>query len=341
MISLLAVILLASCGQDFKKGIEGLDYKIISDGKGEKLKNGMFMQLHVAQIYTDGKKDTVLSNSRDAYPVIELFDSVSTPKEFYQILIQARKGDSLVIRTPTDTIFKRVPGGIPPYMKKGNYLLTTVKMLNLFTSEAQADSARKKEMELARLAEEKRAEAQMKKEEAKLQEYFKKNNITVVKAPKGTYVQIIEPGTGMAIDTTVVVKTNYTGRLLLEGKVFDSNTDSSFNHVEPFPVNMTNDFSLGGGVIKGWTDGLTMLKEGGKAKFFIPSPLAYGERGAGGDIPANSILAFDIEVTDVMTKEEAKADMEAKRKKMMAEQKRISDSLEVVRKKADTSAKGK
>lgn len=338
LLSILVLVIMAGCGKSFKKGKDGLEYKVFSEGKGEKLQYGKFMQMHISQIYSGGKKDTVLSDSRESYPVIELLDSASTPPEYSMILLQARNGDSIVIRTPTDTIFKRMGGNLPPFMKKGNYLLTTVKMVNVFSTKEQADSARMKEMDMARARDEKKAEAQLKKEDEMLQNYFKNNKITTVKAPKGTYVEIIEPGTGTAVDTTVVVKTNYTGRLL-EGKVFDSNTDSSFNHVEPFAVNMTNDFSLGGGVIKGWTDGLTMLKEGSKAKFYIPSPLAYGERGAGNDIPANSILVFDIEVVDVMSKEEARAELEAKRKKMMAEQKRISDSLELEKKKTDASKK--
>jgi FKBP-type peptidyl-prolyl cis-trans isomerase len=54
-----------------------------------------------------------------------------------------------------------------------------------------------------------------------------------------------------------------------------------------------------GQVIPGWDEGLMLLKKGSKAKFIIPSPLAYGENGAGALIPANSILVFDVEVTDV------------------------------------------
>jgi FKBP-type peptidyl-prolyl cis-trans isomerase len=54
-----------------------------------------------------------------------------------------------------------------------------------------------------------------------------------------------------------------------------------------------------GQVIPGWDEGLLLLKKGSKAKFLIPSPLAYGEAGAGALIPANSILVFDVEVTDV------------------------------------------
>jgi FKBP-type peptidyl-prolyl cis-trans isomerase len=62
----------------------------------------------------------------------------------------------------------------------------------------------------------------------------------------------------------------------------------------PLPVNVGM-----GRVIPGWDEGLMLLKNGSKAKFLIPSPLGYGEAGAGGMIGPNSILVFDVEVTDV------------------------------------------
>ena len=101
----------------------------------------------------------------------------------------------------------------------------------------------------------------------------------------------------------------------MDGKVFDSNTDSTFRHMDAFNVNMTNDPALGG-VIAGWKDGLSLLKKGAKAKFYIPSSLAYGEEGNGGIIPPNAILMFDIAVEDLLTKEQAKKASQEMMKKM-------------------------
>ncbi|HRD44367.1 MAG TPA: FKBP-type peptidyl-prolyl cis-trans isomerase, partial [Ferruginibacter sp.] len=97
--------------------------------------------------------------------------------------------------------------------------------------------------------------------------------------------------------------------------------------VEPLPVNMTNDMSLGSPVIKGWTDGLKLLNKGAKAKLYIPSHLGYGPMARGETLPANSILVFDMEVLDLMNKTQAKTLMEEKRKKMQEEQKRYMDSV--------------
>ncbi len=322
-----AVLLFSACKQAFKKGDKGLEYKVIADGNGPKVKIGDYMQMHISQTYNNGKIDSVLSDTRTSSgPIIEHFDSTALPPEYITILGQMRKGDSLVIRMLTDTMFAQNPGTMPGFMKKGHYFCTTVKLLNIFTTQAQMDSARAKEFVIKHSRDSIETAATMKKDDKTLQELFKKLNINVSKAPLGTYVQIIDSGSGAFIDTSVVVVTNYTGKTM-EGKMFDSNTDPSKGHVEPFKVNMTNDPGLGNGVIKGWTDGMTLLKKGAKAKFYIPSGLAYGNQKAGEDIAANSILIFDIEIVDVLSRAQAQKEIDEKRKKREESQKRFLDSM--------------
>lgn len=317
---LLAVVALSACSQSFKKGDDGLEYKIIPDGKGEKVKYGNYMELHIGQYYATGKKDSLISDSRTGIPAFEILDSVRTPIPYYKILSQLRKGDSLVIRVLADSLFKKNPESMPPFIKKGHMLITTVKMLNFFETKEQADSARQAEIAIAEKMQAAKDALTIKGDEKTLNDYFAKNNIKAVKAPMGTYVEIIQPGTGNNIDTSVVVKTNYTGKLLNGTKAFDSNTDSAFGHVEPFLVNMTRDPTLGGSVIQGWNDGLTLLNKGAKAKFYIPSALAYGSRGMGEEIPANSILVFDIEVVDILNRDQANKFVKEQRQKMEAMQ---------------------
>jgi len=103
----------------------------------------------------------------------------------------------------------------------------------------------------------------------------------------GLQYKVIKDGTGKTPKATDTVSTHYRGTLI-SGKEFDS----SYKRGEPaeFPVN---------GVIKGWTEALQLMKEGAKWQLFIPSELAYGERGAGQDIGPNSTLIFDIELLSV------------------------------------------
>lgn len=106
--------------------------------------------------------------------------------------------------------------------------------------------------------------------------------------PSGLQYKIVKDGTGKTPKATDTVTVNYRGKLI-DGTEFDS----SYKRGQPatFPVN---------GVIKGWTEALQMMKEGAQWELFIPSDLAYGERGApGGSIGPNSVLIFDVELISI------------------------------------------
>ncbi len=324
-----AIFALSACKESFKKGEEGIEYKIISSGSGEKVAYGEFMQMQISQLYNDGKKDSVLTDTRTSPqgPAFEVLDSTNMPPAYYKILSQLKKGDSLIIRIMVDSAFKNSPQGIPAFFKKGNYLSTTVKVEDIFKTRELADAARTKAMAAAQEKQKGVDAEQIKKDDKTLTDFFAKNNIQAVKAPQGTYVQILTPGTGANIDTSVVAKVNYTGKTM-EGKTFDSNTDPAFNHVQPFMVNMTGDPTYGQGVIPGWTDGMKLLNKGAKAKFYIPSSLGYGAQGAGQDIKPYSILIFDIEVVDVLNKSQALVAAKAEQKMMEEMQKKYMDSMQ-------------
>ena len=119
-----------------------------------------------------------------------------------------------------------------------------------------------------------------------LAENAKKDGVMVL--PSGLQYTVLTEGTGAQPKATDQVKCHYEGRLIDE-TVFDS----SYQRGEPavFPLN---------GVIAGWTEGVQLMKEGAKYRFFIPYNLAYGERGAGNSIPPYAALVFDVELIKVM-----------------------------------------
>ena len=331
MLFLAAAVTLSACKPEFKKGDDGVEYMIISSGKGEQVKYGNFLQMQVKQLYANGKTDSVMMDSRTSPQGAEfiMMDSLNMPMTYYKMLSQLRKGDSLVVRVLTDSAFKSSPQGIPEMFKKGHYLITTAKVEEIFVDRDKADSARKAAVEVAAAAQKVRDAEQLVKDDKALQEHLTKNKITTVKTPGGVYVQITTPGTGANADTNNVVKTNYTGQLL-SGKIFDSNVDPAFNHTDPLMVNLTTDPMVGMTVVPGMSEGLKMLNKGAKAKLYIPSPLAYGAQAAGPDIKPNSILVFDVEVIDLLTKTQALAAQQAERKKMEDMQKRYQDSMKKV-----------
>tara|TARA_B110000003_G_scaffold209487_1_gene208391 strand:+ start:4363 stop:5292 length:930 start_codon:yes stop_codon:yes gene_type:complete len=105
----------------------------------------------------------------------------------------------------------------------------------------------------------------------------------------GLRYQILQKGKGKKATKGTNVSVHYKGQLL-DGTVFDS----SYKRKQPI------DFPLGvGQVIAGWDEGIQLLQIGDKARFVIPSNLAYGENGAGGVIPPNATLIFDVELMDV------------------------------------------
>ena len=109
----------------------------------------------------------------------------------------------------------------------------------------------------------------------------------VVTLPSGLQYQVLREGNGRKPSATDQVECHYEGTLI-NGQVFDS----SYHRGE------TATFGLNQ-VIKGWTEGLQLMQEGAKYRFFIPYNLAYGERGAGQAIPPYAALIFDVELIKV------------------------------------------
>lgn len=109
----------------------------------------------------------------------------------------------------------------------------------------------------------------------------------VVTLPNGLQYKVISSGNGPSPKATDTVKVHYKGTLI-DGREFDS----SYRRGEPavFPLNK---------VIKGWTEGLQLMKVGDKWTLYIPSELGYGENGAGEMIGPNSTLIFDVELLGI------------------------------------------
>ena len=118
-----------------------------------------------------------------------------------------------------------------------------------------------------------------------LSENAKRNGVVTTKS--GLQYEVLVEGTGVSPKENDKVTVHYHGTLI-DGTVFDSSVDRG--KPATFPVN---------GVIPGWVEALQLMNQGAKYKLFIPSELAYGERGAGGSIGPNATLIFEVELISI------------------------------------------
>lgn len=260
----------------------GLKFRIWKHGAGKPPQVGDFVLLHTrARV-----GDSILFSSRlmnNNEPFELQIRPAQLPKfdlmEGFQLLTA---GDSATFRLSLDTMLNL---GAPqlPWMKKGAGMWFDQDVV-MVKQTKQADAFKEKAA---------KGKAHMEADEKELKAYFAKNNIKAIQHPSGLFFKITKNGTGDTARDGKKVTLNYTGKTLA-GKTFDSNTDTAFHHVEPFS------FELGKGqVIPGWEIGVGLLKKGSKATFYIPSPLAYGERSPGPEIPKNAILVFDVELMNI------------------------------------------
>jgi len=169
--------------------------------------------------------------------------------------------------------------GLKDAFSGGKLLLTEQEMKDTLTA-LQKELMEKQAERNKQLGEKNKKEG-----EAFLSENKKKEGVKTL--PSGLQYKVIKEGTGKTPKAEDTVVTNYRGTLI-DGTEFDS----SLKRGQPatFPVK---------GVIPGWTEALQLMKEGSKWELFIPSNLAYGERGAGGVIGPNATLIFEIELISV------------------------------------------
>jgi FKBP-type peptidyl-prolyl cis-trans isomerase len=271
-----------SQGGGFKKTKSGLMYKIISTQNGTAAKKGDFLKVD----YIQKVRDSVINSSVGGLPTYAPVDSMGPVYNPAEIFNKLKKGDSAIIVMLADSL-SRKQGQLPPFIKKGDKLTLTLKVIDVFHNEGDV---RKDQLSLLDV---KKAE-----EIKQIEKYLADKNIKAQKTEKGVLVEIENQGDGPKVDSGKAVHVKYQG-MTFQGKVFDSNLDTTFGHAEPFT------FVVGQrGAIEGWDDGLRLLNKGGKAKLYIPSMLAYGPNPPqGSPFKAYENLIFEVEVLDVTTPE--------------------------------------
>ncbi|GAC1454760.1 MAG: hypothetical protein NVSMB7_16890 [Chitinophagaceae bacterium] len=241
-----------------------------------------------------GSTDSVLQTSVGRSPIFVPIQG-DVPADAYsqlEVFGMLRKGDSAVIVQMIDTIVKKSQQQMPPFFKKGDKLITVVKVLDIFRSPELASKDKEAEAAKEKIRTEKEMETDLVKGNEDMAAWLTTNKITATKTGKGTYVLVKDPGTGLQADSGKFVTVRYEGKTLSNGKVFESTLDPK---ARPFT------FKVGtGGAIRGWDEGLPLFKKGGKGTLYIPGALAYGKNPPpGSPFKPNEPLIFDIDVVDV------------------------------------------
>jgi len=280
--SIMAIVVvgvgLLSCESgEFKVSEDGYAYKYVRKGDGELPKNGEIVLYNMK--YMD-ENDSILQQSTTQNPLMLQCDSIQWDNmgPLYKALQIIREGDSILVKIPTKTLFgESFKSPVPPSLNPEGEITFCLGLDKIRTQE---------EMEAEALAQ---SQEQMDSDIEIIDKYLEENGIDAQSTESGLRYVIDVEGTGNYPEPGDSVKVHYTGTLL-GGDKFDSSLDRG----EPLP------FVIGRRqVIMGWDEGIALLKPGGKGTLYIPSPLAYGARGAGGLIPPNAVLKFDVELVEI------------------------------------------
>ena len=211
---------------------------------------------------------------------------------------QSKNGEEVDITTKKDSVSYSIGIDIGKNLKRQNVEIEPNALLQGLL-DAQADTSKLTDEEImavmTNFQKEMREKQQNKnkiaaeKNKAEAEAFFaeNKNKEGVITLESGLQYKVLKSGNGKSPKLSSTVEAHYSGRLL-DGTEFDS----SYKRGQPFSASVT-------GVIKGWTEILQLMKEGDKWEVYIPSELAYGERGSGPTIGPNAALIFEMELIKV------------------------------------------
>ncbi len=309
---LAGVLMLQGCNKGDKDGFfkteDGLLYKMY-----EKSDDGEYVSAdEVAATDTSGARigevmtfhwqikngeDSVFADTRTQGPGMPIVLPLMEPSMkggLENALAMMSPGDSGVFKINADSLFTNsFQQPLPPFIKPGS-MITFFISVDKVQSKAEAEADYMKMMEKQMKEAQVKSAEQIKVDDKKIQAYIQENNLTdVKKTDSGIYYKVTEAGKGPQAKAGDEVAVHYT-LSFLNGKQLETSINNPNSKGEPFS------FKLGQGqVIKGWDEGIAQLQEGSKAILLVPSPLAYGDQERGPDMPANSILRFDVELVDV------------------------------------------
>lgn len=321
VVAFAAVAFTACNSSDYETSPNGLKYKIFAGNSKDSTKAGSVIKMNMT-VKLSGNKDTTLADTYGKMPFFAPVQPIpQNGQPFYdpsEVFGKLRKGDSMVAVIYIDSAIKKgmiQEAQLPPFIKKGDKMTYTYKVVEVFPNDSLGRLDYQKEMEKDAPRLKKEQEETMKKmrkehdakqleEEAKLEKtgektrqlnemkkYLDSKKITVTQTAVGTFVKIDNPGSGAQVADGKYVTIKYDGKRISNDSTFDANQFTVKLGQQPF--------------IRGFEDGVKQFKQGGNGVIYIPGYLAYGMEGNGGVFGPYEPLYFKVEILNVSDTEPA------------------------------------
>ena len=284
--STILFITLFSCVDREKVLDNGVELKYFKNGSGQEIEDGQIVMINLQYFDYDGNE---LLNKVGNDPVVLQKDSSwESSGIIYNVIDNLVKGDSVFFQLTTEQFFKNAPQSVEVPDSVKNKMISFYCGIQDVMSQNEFEDFQRIQYEKMQQEMEQQSNDQLSIDLELIDNYLKENNITAKSAESGLRYVITKMGSGENAAPGDNVTVHYTG-MLLNGEKFDSSLDRN----QPFS------FQLGQGmVIRGWDEGITYFNKGSEGTLYIPSTLGYGASGAGGVIPPNAVLIFEIQVLD-------------------------------------------
>jgi FKBP-type peptidyl-prolyl cis-trans isomerase FkpA len=303
--------LLAGCGKTgYRYAKSGMKYKIIDGGKKDTLRHGDMIKMFVESRL----EDSVMQSSKDLGYQLFVYDSNMAKQEYNasEIFPILKIGDSAVCVFKSDSIIRKQfgenppPGSVPPFLKKGQHFYMFIRIVQKYSDTASFNAARQQEMEVMKNYQAKMQKKQEEDQAKKDAEGFKVSHAAfdkfmagktdkMTKTAGGSYIEILEPGTGMPCDSGKQVAIRYRGSVM-NGEEFETNFNKPTDTVQKPPFEVVLGQSP---TIRGFDEGIRALRGGSRAKIYIPAESGYGGMAQGPKIKAFSNLVFEVFIENV------------------------------------------
>jgi len=301
LLIVISCIFLAGTVFPQKKASEsGLSYNLITSGTDEiPHENRLILQF----VYT-ASDDSIYWDTRTSerpyMPPKRIF--ADNPGMIDEIIYNLKVGDSITASLPVSKIFDNVPRG----HQSEDIWEVQMKLVGTMTPE-EYRAYRKQLIIDMRPEDDKDGMKQLAKDISLIENYLKERNIEAIKTESGLFYSIVKEGQGERVRKGDTIVANYSGYLLSTGFYFDTSVEKVAKENNLYdPERIFEPFKTAIGVdsvIDGWDEAFQLFNSGTVAKIYIPSMHAYGPRKLSEDIPANSIMIFELELLEIIRME--------------------------------------